>query len=141
MSRLRNRLSYQVMVSGLWYFHRPDGYNGGMCRKAPKLSTQMGPCTFAIEPFGWDHEIRFSLTVDSHSLILAASPESCAILRRRFGTPNTDRYVADPGPLIPWHRRSPMTRKLTRNVLCGIAPFIAVLTIMIALAALGQRTS
>src|SRR6266436_2113019 len=51
-----------------------------------------------------------------------------------------DRYVADPGPLIPWHRRSSMTRKLTRNtgVLRGIAPLIAVLTVTIALAALAQ---
>src|SRR5258708_288584 len=63
-----------------------NGYGGGMCKRTPKLSTETGRCTFAIEQFGWVHEIRFSLTVNSRRLILSASPESCAILRRMFGT-------------------------------------------------------
>jgi hypothetical protein len=74
------------MVSGFGIFTGPKGDGGGMCRKAPKLSSQIGSRTFAIEQFGWDHEIRFSLTVSYRSIILAASPESCAILRRRLGS-------------------------------------------------------
>src|SRR6266853_6668706 len=65
----------------------PNGYDGRMCKRTPKPSTETGPCTFAIVQFGWVHEIRFSLTINSRRLILAPSPEGCrAILRRSFGT-------------------------------------------------------
>ena len=72
-----------------------NGYGGGMCKRTPKTSTKTGPCTFAIEQFGRVHEIRFSLTVSSRRLILAASPE----LRdsaQKARHPNTDRYVTGP---------------------------------------------
>jgi hypothetical protein len=61
-------------------------YGGEMCKRTAKPSTETWPCTFAIVQFGRVHEITFSLTFRSRRLILAASPESCAILRRRFGT-------------------------------------------------------
>ena len=57
-----------------------------------------------------------------------------------FGTQTQIGTLTTQGPLIPRHRRSPMTRKDSRNtsVLRSIAPLIAVLTVMFALAALAQ---
>ena len=55
------------------------GYGGRMCERSPKPSTETGPCTFANAQFGWIHEIRFSLTINSRRFMLAASPETCCL--------------------------------------------------------------
>src|SRR6266566_7718721 len=118
----------------------PNGYGGRMCERSPKPNTETWPCTFAIAQFGWVYKIRFPLTINSRRIILAVSPESCCAFSAEGSAPKQRLVNSRPGPLIPWHRRSPMTRKDTRNTsaLRGIAPLIAVLTVMIALAALAQ---
>src|SRR5260370_29444117 len=140
--RLRNRVSYQGMVSGFGIFTGPAAPRSQIGSASPSFRSS----SRAYMPFRNLTlvyllvilvQIGFSLTISSRRLKLAASPESCAILRRRFGTLIQIKVRSpDPGPLIPWHRRSPMTRKDTRNaiVLRGIAPLIAVLTVTIALA-------
>jgi hypothetical protein len=49
-------LQAQMMLWIIGFAQETDarnGYGGGMCKRTPKLSTETGPCTFAIEQFGW----------------------------------------------------------------------------------------
>jgi len=41
--------------------------------------------------------------------------ESCAPFRAGSSAPNKCAYVADPGPLIPWHRRSPIPQTYSKD--------------------------
>src|SRR6266404_6238655 len=42
----------------------PNGYDGRMCKRTPKPSTETGPCTFAIAQFGWVHKNK--IFIDNH---------------------------------------------------------------------------
>jgi hypothetical protein len=59
---------------------------GGMCKRTPQPSTETGPCTFAIVQFGWVHEIRFSLTINSRRIILRVLSRKLLRDSAQFGT-------------------------------------------------------
>jgi hypothetical protein len=89
--QLRNRISYQGMVSGFRIFTGPlrrgAKWDPHLLLSAvdPSLAEPFRNLTLVFYLLVIHVQIAFSLTISSRRHMLAASPESGAILRRRFG--------------------------------------------------------